>query len=172
MIIRGLVLAVALAACNGGSAAVLTNGGNANRQLTGIWDVSLSLERPYPLELTDPPARRVCGTIGFVAATRQFAGTVDESDGVYDIDLARIGLDWIRDTRFPAAIAHRADMRLATPDSIGITLKPGSQERIELTGLYRIAGVEGRWTAQSPRGTASGFFTLRPHLGDSRQSTC
>ena len=170
MIVRGLFLTVALTACTGGHAAVLANGGNANRGLTGIWDVSMSLDRPYPLEVTDPPARRVCGTIGFVDGNRQFDGTRDESAGVYDIDLARIGLDWTKDTGFPAAIGRLSDTRLASPDSVAITLNPDSQERIQLTGLYRIGEIDGGWTAQSRRGTANGVFTLRPHSSDSRQS--
>jgi hypothetical protein len=175
MSIRGISLAVALTACAGGSAAVLSNAGKPNHKLTGSWDVSLSLERPYPLDLKDPAARRVCGTIAFVDASQEFDGARHESAGVYDIDLARIGLDWIKDTRFPAADALQTEQSgddSRNPDSVAITLNPDSRERIELVGLYRVTGIDGRWTAQSPRGTASGGFTLRPHLTDRRQSTC
>jgi len=172
VICRSLFLVAALMACNGGPAVIVTNGGNANRQLTGIWDIRLSLERPYPLELTDPPAHRVCGTIGFVDSNQDVDGKVDGSAGVYQIDLTRIGLNWINDTRFPAAIAHHTDERFANQDSVAITLKPDGQERIQLAGVYGTTGIDGRWTARSSRGTASGVFTLRPHVPDVRPSTC
>jgi hypothetical protein len=174
MSIRHLVLSAVLTACAGGSAAVLPNADIANRQLTGSWDVSMSLDRAYQLDLKDPPARQVCGTIGFVEANQRFDGG-NQSAGVYDIDLARIGLDWVEDSKFPAAIARGVDQRggvhSENPDSVVITLNPYSEERILLTGLYRVAGIDGMWTAQSSRGTASGRFTLRPHASG-RQSTC
>jgi hypothetical protein len=171
---RRLFLSAALTACTGGSAAVLSNADIPNRQLTGSWDIRMSLDRAYQLDLKDPPARQVCGTIGFVEANQRFDGG-NQSAGVYDIDLARIGLDWVEDSKFPAAIARQVDQRGAVhpenADSVAVTLNPFSEERILLTGLYRVAGIDGIWTAQSSRGTATGRFTLRPHA-NGRQSTC
>ncbi len=174
MIVRRLVLSVAMIACTGGSAAVLSSAGETNHQLTGSWDISLSLERPYQLELKGPPMRRVCGTIGFVEANQQFDGG-RQSAGVYDIDLAQIGLGWVNDTRFPAAVARQTDQnagRSPNRDSVAITLNPDSQERIVLVGAYRVAEIDGTWTAQSTRGTASGRFTLRQRSSDSRGASC
>jgi hypothetical protein len=134
----------------------------------------MSLERAYQLDLEDPPARQVCGTIAFVEANQRFDGG-NQSAGVYDIDLARIGLAWVEDSKFPAAIARRSGhpegVHSERRDSVAVTLNPYSEERILLTGLYRVAGMDGMWTAQSSRGTASGRFTLRPHASG-RQSNC
>lgn len=176
MIVRAALFAVLLTGCTGGSAAVLSKDSQqANHRITGTWNVMLSLERPYPLELRDPPTRRICGTIGFVDGESKNEKGVRESAGVYHLDLARLGLDWLDDAKFPAAIALQAggiDHRAANVDSVSITLNPDSQEHIVLRGLYKTAGIAGSWTAQSSRGTATGAFTLQPHVLGSDVLTC
>lgn len=160
-----LVTLVALG-CSGGSAAVLTERDVASNQtLTGAWDVTLTLEHPYQLGFSNPAARRVCGTMGFVDGVAWKSGESDRDvDGVYRIPLSRLGLDWLNDSRFPLAIARRSlDSESRPTDSLAIILNPDSQEHIELRGVYRTAGIDGKWTAQSARGTASGDFTLQPH---------
>jgi hypothetical protein len=91
-----------------------------------------------------------------------------ESLGVYDLDLRRIGLNWLGDNSFPEAVAsssRRAEPRAtsAERDSVTIVLNPGSSERIILVGQHHPAGIDGKWVAQSARGTATGSFSLRPH---------
>ena len=165
---RALVVIGLLAACSGGSAAVIgDNERESNRQLTGAWDATLSLAHPYPLAFNASPARRICGTIGFVDGRAQTNNDANyESNGVYRLDLNRLGLDWLDDSRYPVALARQpmaAKAHSAAADSVTIVLNPDSQERILLLGRYDAAGIDGDWTAQSARGTATGSFSLRPH---------
>jgi hypothetical protein len=175
--VRAFGLIVLLAACSGGSAAVIANNEReSNRQLTGAWDATLSLARPYPLAFNAPPARRICGTIGFVEG-RALAddGGNYESNGVYRLDLGRLGLDWLDDSRYPIALARQpmsAKADSAAADSIAIVLNPDSQERILLLGRYDAGEIDGDWTAQSARGTASGSFSLRPHSERGQAGRC
>lgn len=174
---RALVLTILLAACSGGSAAVIAdNKRESSRQLTGAWDATLSLARPYPLAFNSSPARRICGTIGFVDG-RALAnnGAAYESNGVYRLDLTRLGLDWLDDSKYPVALARQAVMAAAdstAADSVTIVLNPDSQERILLLGRYDADGIDGDWTAQSARGTATGSFSLRPHSPGSDTRRC
>jgi len=117
---------------------------------------------------------RICGTIGFVDNHRP--GQDDATAvGVYDLDLERLGLGWMGEDTFPAALVSlpaNADVSASriSGDSITIVLNPGSSERIILLGRREAAGVDGEWVAQSARGTASGSFSLRPH--DSARRSC
>jgi hypothetical protein len=168
-----LMLALAGAACGGGSPetrfALETQ---PAQNLVGAWDATISLVRPYQLGLHEPPAKRICGTIGFVENHRGLAGPDRTGDsphlGVYDLDLALLGLDWRGDNAFPEAVATSVDDFRAPPnavgDSVAIVLNPGSQERIVLLGRYGVENIKGGWTAQSSRGTASGSFSLTPHV--------
>jgi hypothetical protein len=177
MKLRVVVLLLVLAACSEASRDLRSHGTAAtDANLIGAWDASLSLRRPYPLGVSAPPARRICGTIGFVADHR--AVGPDQADvasvGVYDLDLPRLGLNWLDDSSFPSAVATAAVDRGAETnrnqrDSITIVLNPGSSERIVLLGRQDFLGIDGEWVAQSARGTASGSFSLRPHAA-SRQS--
>jgi hypothetical protein len=93
--------------------------------------------------------------------------------GVYDLDLTLLGLDWLGDNSFPEAVAtsvddFRAPLN-AVRDSVVIVLNPGSQERIVLLGRYGAENIRGAWTAQSSRGTASGSFSLTPHVNARNQ---
>lgn len=166
------VLVLVVAACGAGSPetrfALETQ---PAQNLVGAWDATLSLGRPYQLGLHEPAAKRICGTIGFVENHRALAASGQTGDsphlGVYDLDLTLLGLDWLGDNSFPAAVATTVDDFTAPlnaiGDSIAIVLNPGSQERIVLLGRYGAENVKGGWTAQSSRGTASGSFSLTPH---------
>src|SRR3982750_2893731 len=170
MMSRELALAFALLACNGSprETQTITEAASA-ASLTGAWDAKLSLTRPYPLGLSAPASRLICGTIGFVENRRADLSHEIPSVGVYDLDLSLLGLNWLGDESFPNAVATtpngtvaRAD--LSQPDSVTIVLNPGSTERIVLQGRRDVAGIDGDWVAQSARGTATGSFSLRPHI--------
>jgi hypothetical protein len=87
--------------------------------------------------------------------------------GVYDLDLRALGLDWLSDKAFPIAVVSAVDREARTAtmldDSVAIMLNPGGSERIVLLGRYDVQGIDGEWTAQSLRGTATGSFSLRKH---------
>jgi len=146
----------------------------AGKSLVGAWDARLSLTRPYSLGVSTPTSRRICGTIGFVDNHRP--GQDDATAvGVYDLDLARLGLGWMGEDAFPAALLSlpaNSDVgaNRIRDDSITIVLNPGSSERIVLLGRREAMGVDGEWFARSARGTASGSFSLRPH--DSARRSC
>jgi len=165
-----LVFAVfVLIACNGASPEATSRDYGLARSLVGAWDASLSLTRPYPLEIHPPAAQRICGTIGFVENHRRDERSDSVGDlGVYDLDLSRLGLNWLEDGSYPAAIATasatpRASSRQLPHDSVEIVLNPRSSERIVLLGRHDMSGITGDWMAQSARGTATGLFSLRPH---------
>ncbi len=169
-------LALALAACEGGAPGNrLAFETRSGQSLVGAWDAKLSLIRPYQLELHDPTIKRICGTIGFVENHYTTAATDNSPHvGVYDLNLTLLGLDWLDDSSFPTAVATAVeDSREAASrvsDSVAIVLNPGSAERIVLLGRYDVDGISGQWTAQSSRGTASGSFSLTPHLNARDQS--
>lgn len=174
-----LALALALVACGGGTPekrfALETH---PDQSLVGAWDAKLTLVQPYQLELHEPAAKQICGTIGFVENHYARDESVVTNDaphlGVYDLDLVQLGLNWRNDNAFPAAVAtavedFRASASLAS-DSVAIVLNPGSAERIVLLGRYDVQGISGQWTAQSSRGTANGAFSLTPHVNARDQS--
>jgi hypothetical protein len=175
--VRSETLTVALLAiaCSGPAADSLsvTDAGSGS-SLTGAWDASLSLVRAYPLAAGSPDVGRICGTIGFVENRHSNASENGaESIGVYDLDLRRIGLNWLGDTAFPEALAsgpHRTPRvgPISAPDSVTIVLNPGSRERIVLLGERDNGGIAGDWVAQSARGTSTGHFSLRPHAASQR----
>jgi len=153
----------------------------AEASLVGTWDANLSLTHPYQLGSGQPAARRICGTIGFVG-NRGAGGSATRGApdvGVYDLDLARLGLDWRDDDSFPTALVPQPaqgsvhlDKSGRDSDSVTIVLNPGSSERIVLLGRYEAKGIDGDWQAQSARGTARGSFSLRPHGALSSGSHC
>ncbi len=171
---RALLLLLAAFGCGGATRVrSLAEETPTGQSLVGAWDAQLSLTHPYPLAMSSPAARRICGTMGFVENHRPNRDQDDSSAiGVYDLDLARLGLDWLDDKDFPAAlVSASADSGAKiTADSIRIILNPGSSERIVLLGRHDVAGIDGEWVAQSARGTASGSFSLRPHVA--AQPTC
>ena len=174
---RALTYLFLVIGCTDGSAALLTDRDRSVREpLTGTWEATLTLQRPYPLGFSNPTARRVCGTIGFVdVAERADKTTVDESDGVYQVPLAQLGLDWMQDAKFPLAVARQAERggsASASRDFIAITLNPSSREHIELLGVQHGSEIKGNWTAQSARGTASGVFTLRRRMTNGHSANC
>jgi len=177
--VRAPLIVLAIVACGGGSADRRFARDTEPRQsLVGTWDAKLSLTQPYQLELHDPVARRICGTIGFVenGSARPASVLTDNPPhmGVYDLALSMLGLDWLGDQSFPAAVANGAEPHASAArtdrDSVRIVLNPGGQERIVLRGRYDLAGISGAWTAQSSRGTASGSFWLTPHVSGRAQS--
>lgn len=173
---QALTLALTLVACSGPAADSLSVTDAASpSSLTGAWDANLSLVRAYPLAVSVPDAGRICGTIGFVENRQSNASNEKgaESVGVYDLDLRRIGLNWLEDSAFPEALASgprrtRTIARMNARDSVTIVLNPGSRERILLLGERDSEGIDGDWVAQSARGTATGHFSLRPHAGSQR----
>ena len=168
---------VMLIGCSGASPNRAITRERSGPSLVGAWDATLSLTRPYQLALYRPVARRICGTIGFVGDHREagnVADTVVRDLGVYDLDLSRLGLDWLEDLSYPAAIATAANgsSKHLTQDSVAIVLNPGSRERIVLLGRYTTGRIDGDWLAQSARGTASGVFSLKPHASVSAGWAC
>jgi hypothetical protein len=173
------VLALAIVACGGGPAERrFALDAQPGQSLVGAWDAKLSLSRPYQLELHEPAAKWICGTIGFVANHYARSGSVLAGNpahmGVYDLDLSLLGLDWLGDNSFPTAVASGVDAYTGPAslahDSVRIVLNPGGQERIILRGRFDLAGISGAWIAQSSRGTASGSFSLTPHVNARAQS--
>jgi len=169
------------AGCDRSRAAQIIDDAQAEAPLVGTWDANLSLTHPYQLGSGQPAARRICGTIGFVG-NRGAGGSATRGApdvGVYDLDLARLGLDWRGDDSFPTALvpqpaqgAVHLDKSGRDSDSVTIVLNPGSSERIVLLGRYEAKGIDGAWQAQSARGTATGSFSLRPHGALSPGSRC
>jgi hypothetical protein len=168
---RAPVLAVILAAlaCDGTPRErPLTIDNQGSQSLVGAWDASLSLTQAYPLGRDQPAVRRICGTMGFVR-NHTVSGSASESPsvGVYDLELSRLGLNWLGDTEFPSAMASEPIRGSSSidrvQDSVSIVLNAGSRERILLLGQHDVAGIDGRWVAQSLRGSATGSFSLRPH---------
>jgi hypothetical protein len=168
---RFLIFLLATVACSAGSPERSPAHGNSlSRNLVGAWDASLSLSKPYPLGLAAPKTRRICGTIGFVENHQTADSSTDDDRGVYDLDLSRLGLGWLDVPSYPIAVARvnaHADNAESSRDSVSIVLNPGSDERIVLLGRYDVDGINGKWTAQSARGTAMGEFLLSPHPGAS-----
>ena len=173
------LIVLAIVACGGGSPdRRLARDTQPRQSPVGTWDAKLSLSQPYQLELHEPVTRRICGTIGFVEnrSARSTSVLTDNPPhmGVYDLNLSLLGLDWLGDQSFPAAVATAAEpyasAAMTVRDSVRIVLNPGGPERIVLRGRYDLAGISGAWTAQSSRGTASGSFWLTPHVSARAQS--
>lgn len=179
MIRRTLVLLIILAACSEGRSANTGGEDPAARKLVGVWDATLKVGRPYPLQLQPSQVAEICGTIGLIENGTGSASAADVASatqlGVYDLPLSQIGLEWNGKAAFPAATASiTGHTTYASPpggsDSVRIVLNPGSEERIILSGRYEPGGIEGTWTAQSARGTANGSFSMRPHARSQMQS--
>jgi hypothetical protein len=171
--LRSVLVLVAVVACGHASPERPPAYGNSlSRSLVGAWDASLSLSKPYPLGL-GPKTRRICGTIGFVENHQLSDPSTGDDRGVYDLDLSRLGLVWLDVPSYPIAVARlnaEADMGESSHDSVAIVLNPGSAERIVLLGRYDASEINGRWTAQSARGTAIGVFLLTPHVSPNERS--
>jgi hypothetical protein len=173
MTVRSLILLLVVSvACRRVSEKSTLRGHAETNELVGVWDATMTLAQPYPLEPDAPGAREVCGTLGFVENHGRVAGSTDSDTplqiGVYDLVLKRIGLEWNGEPAFPVALASRglgdnSARRSGAGDSVRIVLNPGSEERIVLLGRHDLRGIEGEWTAQSARGTAGGAFSMRPH---------
>jgi len=179
MIRSTLVLLLALAACSEGRSANTGGEDPAAGRLVGVWDATLKVGRPYPLQLQPSQVTAICGTIGLIANGTRSASIEDVASatqlGVYDLPLSQIGLEWSGKAAFPAAAASITGPGTDTSpasgsDSVRILLNPGSEERIILSGRYESGGIQGTWIAQSARGTANGSFSMRPHTRSQIQS--
>lgn len=169
------LIALAIAACGSGSPEARFALETQPRQsLVGAWDAKLSLVRPYQLELHQPATKWICGTIGFVdnhyARGRSDLSGNSPHLGVYDLNLSLLGLNWLDNNSFPTAVDVYTPAASSAHDSVAIVLNPSSQERIVLRGRYDGQGISGGWIAQSPRGTASGLFSMKPHAAAQDQS--
>ena len=172
-----LTALLAVRACAGQEPPTNATAGGAPEAMIGAWDVTLSLSHPYPIGLDEPRVREICGTMGFVQNDHRAQSGFDSVPnlGVYDLDLTGLGLNWLNDASFPAALVTRFEPAQAKGvgargDSVRIVLNPGSREQILLKGQRNVDGIDGVWVAQSARGTASGSFSLRPH--DETRRTC
>jgi hypothetical protein len=178
--IRGVfALFIVLVACSEGRSANTGGEDPAAGKLVGVWDATLKVERPYPLQLQPSQVAAICGTIGLIENGARSASAEDLASatqlGVYDLPLSQIGLEWNGKAAFPAATASITGPTTHAPppsgsDSVHIVLNPGSEERIILSGRYEPGGIQGTWTAQSARGTANGSFSMRPHVRSQLQS--
>ena len=143
----------------------------SSARINGVWQMDLRMERPMSFA-TDGQSlpRSVGGTlallenhVGPVAGENMSAAT---HTGVYDLDLAAIGLPAAEGRNVPgvaAGIVHvdRATSGGAAGDSIFLLLNPDTPARvIRLTGVIADDVVRGAWVAQSPLG-GGGTFVLR-----------
>lgn len=162
------LLVAAFNACGTGASDPRQIREEVSNGLVGTWNTRLSLSHPYPLGPETTDARSICGTIAFVedhsSVPEATSARATAMIGVYDLDLRRLGLNWLDETSFPTAFAiARRNPTLATrsQDSIRIVIKTGSDERITLLGRYGPSGIDGDWAARSARGAASGAFSMR-----------
>jgi hypothetical protein len=114
--------------------------------------------------------------MGFVenhyATASTAKATAHPQVGVYDLNLRALGLDWLGDKAFPIAVVNAVDSEATTlDDAVAIMLNPGGSERIILLGRYDVQGIDGEWTAQSLRGTATGSFSLRKHTSATQSAS-
>ena len=178
--IRGtFALLIVLVACSEGRSANISGEDPAAGKLVGVWDATMKVERPYPLQLRPSQVTAIRGTLGLIENGTRTASAEDAASatqlGVYDLPLSQIGLEWNGTAAFPAATASiTGPTTYASPasgsDSVRIVLNPGSEERIILSGRYEPDGIQGTWTAQSARGSANGSFSMRPHARSQMQS--
>lgn len=137
-------------------------------ELVGTWVTQLSLSQPYPLGPQSTDKQSICGMIGFVedhtTAREDPSARETAVIGVYDLDLQRLGLNWLDEESLPIALAVAREnpaLPQGSQDSVSIVIKTGSDERITLLGRYNPSGIDGDWAAQSARGAASGVFSMR-----------
>jgi hypothetical protein len=174
-----LALIMVSVACSEGRSANTGGAHAVARELVGTWDATMSVERPYPLQLRPSEVTAICGTIGLVENRQKTASSEEVGSatqiGAYDLPLTQIGLEWNGIPAFPTAAVSTANTRSyaahsSTSDSVRIVLNPGSEESIVLSGRYGDSGIQGTWIAQSARGTATGSFSMRPHVNSQLQS--
>ncbi len=169
-----VALLIASVACTEGRPSAGGRDDAIARELVGAWDATMRVEHPYPLQLRSSDAIEICGTIGLV---ENHAGNAQPSEssvatqlGVYDLPLSQLGLEWNGVASFPSLTVATSPSAAAVSDSVRIVLNPESEERIVLLGRYEAKEIRGVWTAQSARGTASGSFSMRPHIHSRAQS--
>jgi hypothetical protein len=137
-------------------------------KLTGVWDITLRLERPLSLRTTAGLPRLVSGSIALLEdrhAERSFSAMRDPTHiGVYDIALDSLDLPpW--DRGLVPGVAARIVPSTAGRDSIQIVVNPETPgHTLRLSGVFADDGVRGTWLAESPLG-GGGTFTLRRGRG-------
>lgn len=140
-------------------------------RLSGMWDITLRLERPVTLA-TDARRlpRSVAGTVVLLEdhdAARSFAEMQNPTHiGVYDINLDSLELPSWNSHALPGIAAHAGPTSMR-PDSVFLVLNPElTGHSVRLSGVLEGGQAKGSWTADSPLG-GGGTFTL--HRRDSGQ---
>ena len=139
-----------------------------SEKLTGVWDITLRLERPLSLRTTAGLPRLVSGNIALLEdrhAERSFAVMKDPTHiGVYDIALDSLDLPpW--DRGLVPGVAARVVPSASGSDSLQIVVNPETPgHMLRLSGVFVDDGVQGTWLAESPLG-GGGSFTLRRRRG-------
>jgi hypothetical protein len=175
-----VMLLIGSVACTEGRSSGAARDSAIGREMVGVWDATMRVNHPYPLQLRSSDAVEICGMIGLVEnhASNTAADDIGAATqlGVYDLPLSRLGLEWNGLASFPAAtVSTGIDSGIGSSatvrDSVRIVLNPGSEERIVLSGRYEANGIHGTWTAQSARGTATGTFSMRQHNNSRLESS-
>ena len=145
---------------------------SADKTMEGDWDITLRLERPMSFaELGQRIPRSVGGRITLLEEKTGRHGTQGDAMptfvGVFDIDVAALGLptDEVRD--IPAIVAHRSPSAPAAsnerPDSLFLVMNPQSpRHSVQLSGVIAGDRASGTWTVESPLG-GGGSFVLQRH---------
>ena len=145
------------------------------KQLVGVWDATLWLERPISLTSdAHTPPRSITGTLAFLEDHQGQLPSEDLSDpthvGVYDIDFSPFGFQPGDAHAAPVAVARTTAQEATGPgrtaldstrDSVTIVLAPGaSRYPCRLTGAFSADSITGVWTAGQALG-GGGRFVLR-----------
>lgn len=145
---------------------------SAYRDMDGVWDVILRLERPMSFaEEGRAIPRNVEGRItlledktGRPASTRIRVPTFV---GVYDIDVGALGLPAGELGAVPGVVARRAPSAPAASnahtDSVFLVMNPEMPgHSVRLSGVIAGDTARGSWTGESPLG-GGGSFVLQRH---------
>lgn len=169
---RAFGVLTVVAACGGPSPVVPTRG------LAGAWHVEATVSQS--LRSPDAIGKAVAGQIRFREWLNGEQGApvpMGSYIGPFDIDFRPIG-DKRTGTKSPdvpsdpcqsGTGAATALGRLATPDSVDITLGPcvGHGE-IRLTGRLAADTISGAWWVNLPGGSSGTFTMVRSRLGEAR----
>ena len=141
------------------------------RELVGVWDVTLRLDRPLTLAPIDNgSSREVAGTITLLedhfGRPSYPQLTVPTHTGAYDVDFRPFGVNVRNSVDAPIVVARTGHdtsgaAALSLADSVFIVLNPGTS-RYAVLLVGRLAGdtIAGIWSAESFLG-GGGVFVLR-----------
>ena len=134
-------------------------------KLSGIWNITLRLERPLSIRaMTGGLPRDVRGRVAFLehrSTERTLTAMSNPTNvGVYDIALDSLDLPaW--DPSLMPGLAARVVRGVSGHDSISIVVNPETPgHRLKLSGVLAGDAVRGLWLAESPLG-GGGTFTLQ-----------